>query len=76
MNWNVLQYAMEHKIYLEKDWPYTMDSYKECTYDEAKASEVTLETYVCVEPKSPAGMKPAVAAQPIAIAIDAGEFVF
>ena len=33
MAYDVYQYAMDHKIYLEEDWPYTARD-SECTYDE------------------------------------------
>jgi len=70
MTYDAYTYLMSAKAYLEKDWPYTAANGK-CTYDESKASDVTLKSYVCVQPQTPIAMKDAVA-----ISIDAGSDVF
>jgi len=75
MTYDAYTYLMDHKAYLEDDWAYTATD-GTCTYDESKASNVTLSSYVCVDPQTPAGMKVAVAQQPVAISIDAGSTVF
>ena len=75
MTYNAYTYLCDHKAYLEKDYPYTATD-TACTYEESKASDITLSTYVCVYPQSPAGMRPAVAQQPVAISIDASSDVF
>ena len=66
---------MDHNSYLESDYAYTATD-GTCSYSQSKASDVTLSSYVCVQPQTPAGMKVAVAQQPIAISIDAGSTVF
>ena len=66
---------MSANAYLEEDWAYTAAN-ATCTYEASEASDLTLSSYVCVEPQTPAGMKVAVAQQPVAISIDAGSDVF
>lgn len=75
MTYDAYTYLISHKAYLEDDYPYTATD-GTCTYDESKASDISLSSYVCVEPQTPEGMKPAVAQQPVAISIDAGSSVF
>jgi len=75
MTYDAYTYLMSAHAYLEADWPYTAAD-GTCTYDASKASSVTLATYVCVEPQTPAAMKVAVAQQPVAISIDASEPIF
>jgi len=72
MTYDSYTYYMSHKAYLDADWPYTATDDAECTYKESEAADISLSTYVCVQPQTPAGMKPAVAQQPVAISIDAG----
>lgn len=75
MTYDAYTYLMTANAYLEADWPYEgTDS--ACTYKEAQASDITLSTYVCVDPQTPAAMKVAVAQQPVAISIDASSTVF
>ena len=75
MTYDAYTYLIDHNAYKAEDWAYTaMDS--ECTYDMAEASGIHLQTYVCVEPQTPAAMKEAVALTPVAISIDAGSDVF
>ena len=75
MTYDAYTYLMGAYAYNEADWPYlAVDS--ECTYSEAEASDIILETYVCVDPQTPEGMKPAVATTSVAISIDAGSTVF
>jgi hypothetical protein len=60
MTYDAYTYLIDHNAYTEDTWAYTaMDS--KCTYDMSEASGIHLETYVCVEPQTPAGMKAAVA---------------
>lgn len=75
MTYDAYTYLIDHFAYLEADYPYTATD-TPCTYDAADASDVKLLTYVCVQPQTPAGMKVAVAQQPVAISIDAGSTVF
>ena len=75
MTYDAYTYLMTAYAYNEDSWPYTATD-GTCTYSEADASSVILDTYVCVEPQSPEGMKPAVALKPVAISIDAGSDVF
>ena len=75
MTYDAYTYLLDHFAYLEADWPYTATD-GTCTYKESEASSVSLSTYVCVEPQTPAAMKVAVAQQPVAISIDAGSDVF
>ena len=75
MTYDAYTYLMSHNAYLEADWPYTATD-GTCTYKKSEASSVTLSTYVCVDPQTPAQMKIAVAQQPVAISIDAGSDVF
>ena len=75
MTYDAYTYLMDHNSYLESDYAYTATD-GTCSYSKSKASDVTLSSYVCVQPQTPAGMKVAVAQQPIAISIDAGSTVF
>ena len=75
MTYDAYTYLMDHYAYLEADYKYTATD-GNCKYDESKASSVTLDTYVCVQPQTPDAMKVAVAQQPVAISIDAGSDVF
>ena len=75
MTYDAYTYLIDHYAYLEADYPYTATD-GTCNYNEADASKVTLSTYVCVDPQTPAAMKVAVAQQPVAISIDAGSSVF
>ena len=76
MTYDAYTYLMDAYAYLEDDWPYTATDDADCTYERSEASDITLSSYVCVQPQSPEGMKPAVAQQPVAISIDAGSSVF
>lgn len=75
MTYDAYTYLMSANAYTEANWPYTATD-GTCTYEEAQASDITLESYVCVEPQTPAGMKAAVALASVAISIDAGSTVF
>ena len=75
MTYDAYTYLMSANAYLEADWPYTATD-GTCTYKKSEASDITLSSYVCVDPQTPAGMKVAVAQQPVAISIDAGSAVF
>ena len=75
MTYDAYTYLMDAYAYNEDAWPYTATD-SDCLYTEAEASSVTLESYVCVYPQDPDGMKAAVALKPVAISIDAGSSVF
>ncbi len=75
MTYDAYTYLMSANAYLEKDWAYTAKD-GVCHYKASKASDITLSTYVCVQPQTPAAMKVAVAQQPVAISVDAGSTVF
>ena len=58
--YDAYEYLMSHNAYLEEDYPYTASD-GTCSYEKAKASDVTLSTYVCIHPQTPPAMKIAVA---------------
>lgn len=75
MTYDAYTYLMTANAYLEDDYAYTAKD-GVCHYKASKASDITLSTYVCVQPQTPASMKVAVAQQPVAISVDAGSTVF
>jgi C1A family cysteine protease len=72
---NCWYYYLSHGAYYEADWPYTATN-GSCTYNSADATNVRLSSYRNVTAKSISALQSAVAAQPVSVAIAAGNSYF